>query len=115
MIRVEPAGPDGRDGAAFEVWASPGASREGVRGERDGALRVAVAAPAERGRANEALVRLLSLALGVRPAELSIERGRAGRAKRVVVRSLDAGALGKRLAGLLAGESMTKSGKEERS
>ena len=111
MIRVEPAGPDG---AAFEVWASPGASREGVRGERDGALRVAVAAPAERGRANEALVRLLARALGVRPGELSIESGARARAKRVVARSLDAGALEERLAGLLAGKSMKRNGKEER-
>ena len=100
MIRVEATGPE-PGGAAFGVWCAPGASREGIRGERDGALRVAVTAPAEKGRANEAIVRLLARALGLRPGDLSIRSGRAARAKRIVVRSVGVEALRGRLLRLL--------------
>lgn len=108
MIRVQARASRRRGepgGAVFEVWCAPGASRDLVRGEHGGRLKVALAAPAERGRANEALLRLLARALGVRRSDLVLERGRAGRAKRVLVRSLEAGALGERLARLVGGGS----------
>lgn len=46
----------------------PGASRSGVAGWLGDALKIRVAAPAERGRANAAAEQTLAAALGV-PAE----------------------------------------------
>ena len=50
------------DGATVEVWAVPGASKTEISGLHDGALRVRLATPAEGGKANRALERLLKRA-----------------------------------------------------
>jgi uncharacterized protein (TIGR00251 family) len=73
-------------GVAIEVWAVPGASRSeiaGVHGER---LRVRVAAPPEGGKANRAIISLLSETLGKR---VELARGMRGRAKTFKVSGLD--------------------------
>lgn len=76
---VEWASPDG-DGTLIEVWVVAGASRTEIAGEHDGALRVRVAPPAERGRANRALLDLLGGTLG---AGVEMVAGETGRRKRV--------------------------------
>jgi uncharacterized protein len=62
MRRVE-------DGVEVDVWVVPGASRDAVDGSHGDALKVRVAAPADKGRANDAVARLLSDHFGV-PATL---------------------------------------------
>ena len=47
---------DHAEGCVLPVRAQPGARRSGVQGEQNGALKVAVQAPPQDGRANEALV-----------------------------------------------------------
>jgi uncharacterized protein (TIGR00251 family) len=76
--------PDGR-GSIFRVRAVPGASADRVVGWREGALRVRVSAPPERGRANEALARLLAKALGVRASAVEVVAGTTSRDKTVSV------------------------------
>jgi len=56
-----------------------------------------VAAPPERGRANEALVELLASLLDVPAASISIVGGQRGRAKVVEVDGLPAGEVERRL------------------
>ena len=56
-----------------------------------------VAAPPERGRANEALVALLASVLDVPPGSIRVVGGQRGRAKVVEVDSLDAGEVERRL------------------
>lgn len=73
------AGPDD-DGTLLEVWVVAGASRTAVAGEHAGALRVQVAAPAERGRANRALLALLGGGLGV---TVELVAGQTARRKRI--------------------------------
>lgn len=63
----------------------PRASRSEVAGSRDGALLVRVTAPPVEGAANEAVVRLLSRAIGVAASDVAIERGGAARRKVVSV------------------------------
>jgi uncharacterized protein (TIGR00251 family) len=92
-----------REGAAFEVKVQPGASATRIRGEHGGALKVAVAAPPERGKANEELVRFLARALGCDRRALEIVAGETGRKKRVLVRGAEAGALGTALERILKG------------
>jgi uncharacterized protein YggU (UPF0235/DUF167 family) len=48
-----------------------------------------VAAPPERGRANEALVGLLAAALGVPRSSVRVVAGQTGRAKLVEIETLD--------------------------
>ena len=76
------------EGATLAVRAQPGAKKNGVIGEHQGALKVAVTAPAEDGRANEALVEVLKDWLGVRRSELELLTGRTNRNKVFLVRGL---------------------------
>ena len=81
---VEPV-EDGR-GARFWVRVVPGASRDAIMGwQTDGKLRIRISAPAERGRANKALVRFLARALGVRSSALTVVSGTSSREKRLYV------------------------------
>lgn len=68
-------------GVLLKVRAAPGASRERVVGVHGDALKVAVAAPPERGKANEAIARVLARAFGVRPAAVTIHSGETSREK----------------------------------
>ncbi len=71
------------DGVIVAVWVVPGSSRDGVGGIRDGMLRVRTTAPAEAGRANRAVARLVGAHLGSRRAE--VITGHTSRSKRVLV------------------------------
>ena len=66
----------------------PGASKDEVVGFQDGVLRVKVAAPPVRGRANAALLALLAELLGVSKSRLSIVRGEASRTKVIAIEGL---------------------------
>jgi uncharacterized protein (TIGR00251 family) len=89
------------EGSTLKVRVVPGASRERIAGEHGDALKVAVREPPEKGRANEAVERLLAEALGVRVGDVSVVRGHAARDKVVLVRGLPEAELRARLAGLL--------------
>lgn len=61
---------------------TPGADRTRVTGRlADGRLQVRVAAPPERGEANDALVLFLARALGLPRAAVRVARGRTSRDK----------------------------------
>jgi len=74
--------------ARFSVHVTPGAREEQIAGWHGGSLRAKVRARAEKGRANEAVLRLLARRLGVPPANLSIVRGATSRDKLVDVEGL---------------------------
>ncbi|HEY2785465.1 MAG TPA: DUF167 domain-containing protein [Fimbriiglobus sp.] len=69
------------EGATIAVRAQPGAKKNGVKGERAGALVVAVTAPPEDGRANEALVEVLKGWLGVKRSQVELIAGKTSRNK----------------------------------
>jgi uncharacterized protein len=60
---------------------APGATRAGVVGRHGDAWKVRVAAPAEGGRANEAVVRLLADTLAVPPTSVTLVSGHSARDK----------------------------------
>jgi hypothetical protein len=66
-----------------EVKVVPGASRSQVSGLRDGALLVRVAAPPEKGKANEELRDCLARALALSKSEIELVSGAASRRKRL--------------------------------
>jgi uncharacterized protein len=69
----------------IDVKVVPGASRSMVAGIRDGALLVRVAAPPEKGKANEELRDCLARALGVPKSAIELVSGSSSRRKKVSV------------------------------
>ncbi|WP_071795025.1 DUF167 domain-containing protein [Natronohydrobacter thiooxidans] len=68
-------------GTTFAIRVSPGARRAGLSRGEDGQLRVVVTAVPEKGRANDAVRRMLAKALGVAPTRLTLLRGQTSRDK----------------------------------
>jgi uncharacterized protein (TIGR00251 family) len=71
--------------ATLSVRVVPRSSKEGVAGFEGGVLRIRLNAPPVEGKANEALVRFLSKALGVSKGSISLVAGEKGRNKIVRV------------------------------
>jgi uncharacterized protein (TIGR00251 family) len=77
------------NGVVVTVWVVPGASRDEVVGEHDGALKVRTAAPAEGGKANRRVSELIAQAVGGRRGD--VVSGATSRHKRVVVSGVTLG------------------------
>jgi len=90
-------------GVTFRVRVTPRASRDEVKGEREGALAVRLVAPPVEGAANEALARFLGRALGIAPSSVAIVRGGAQRTKLVRVMGVTAEAVSRLAAGRARG------------
>ena len=82
----------------LQLRVSPGASRAEVVGRHGGAWKVRVAAPAEAGRANEAVVRLLADTLELPRRDVSIVAGHTGRDKIVSLAGIGPEEIERRLA-----------------
>jgi hypothetical protein len=65
----------------LRVHVQPGAGRTAVRGRHGDALKVSVGAPPQGGRANKAVVELLTTILGAKGDQLSIVTGETNRSK----------------------------------
>lgn len=76
------------EGWIVPVRAQPGARKNSVVGEHGGALKVAVMAPPDGGRANKALLEVLAKALEVKRAQVELISGATSRDKRFLVRGL---------------------------
>jgi uncharacterized protein (TIGR00251 family) len=74
------------EGSVLVVRAQPGARRNGVVGEIGGALKIAVTAPPDKGRANEALIEVLRDILGVTSSQIELLNGFTSRQKRFLIR-----------------------------
>jgi uncharacterized protein len=98
MVRLEPHG----EGVILPVRAQPGARRSGIRGEQDGMLKVGVTQPAEKGKANKALLAVLAKELGLRKSRLTLLSGETAQNKRFLVRAIDSEQLAERIAAALA-------------
>ena len=72
-------------GIELVVKVVPGASRTRVVGALGSALKIAVSAPPEGGKANDAVVRLLAELFGVKRTEVTIVAGQTKPLKRVAV------------------------------
>ena len=74
--------------AKISLKVYPNASRNEVVGFAEGVLRVKIAAPPVRGKANKELLSFLSRLLGISQTALAISRGHTSRNKTVTVRGL---------------------------
>ena len=89
MIAIAPHA----EGSLLAVRAQPGARQAGVIGEQAGALKVAVTAPPEDGRANQALTELLRDWLGLKRSQVELASGATNRTKQFLIRELTPEAL----------------------
>ena len=80
-------------GVVVPVLVSAGASRDELRGEHDGRLKVSLAAPPEKGKANKALCVLIARRLGVTRSRVSVLAGHTSRRKEVLVERVAPSAL----------------------
>jgi uncharacterized protein YggU (UPF0235/DUF167 family) len=84
--------------ARLRLRVSPGAARSEVVGPYGEGWKVRVAAPRERGRANEAVVELVARTVAVPRASVSLVAGASARDKVVVVKGLEQSDAERRLA-----------------
>lgn len=90
-----------KNGSVVTVRAQPGAKKAGVTGTHGGALKVAVTAAPEKGKANIALIETLGKALGVKKSQIQLLSGAAGREKRFLISGMNAKAIEDRLGKIL--------------
>lgn len=75
--------------ARISVRVTPGAARSEVAGFAEGILRIKIAAPPLKGKANRELEAFLSQRLGLGRGEVAIIRGHTSRDKIVAVYGLN--------------------------
>lgn len=63
------------DGATLAVKARPGAKKNALLGEHGGALKVSVTAAPEKGKANQAIAKLLAEKFDLKVADVQLLRG----------------------------------------
>lgn len=89
-------------GVLLAVRAQPGARRNAITGVHAGALKVAVTAPPDKGKANEAIVALLCEQLRLARSQVAVVAGETSRQKKLVVAEIDVDALRRRIEACLA-------------
>jgi uncharacterized protein len=85
------------NGVVFTVKVVPGSSRTAATGILGGMVKIKVAAPPEKGKANQALVAFLAECLGVRKNDVTILAGQSNPVKQVQVTGISAQALVEKL------------------
>lgn len=83
-LRLEPHA----EGVVLLVKAHPGARKNALRGVHDGHLRVAVTAPPEKGKANQAILALLAEKLALKRAQIELLAGDTANKKRILLRGV---------------------------
>jgi len=94
---------DHAEGVVLPVRAQPGARKAGILGEQAGAVKVAVTAPPEDGRANKALAELLREQLGLKRSQIDLQSGATSRDKKFLIRGVAKELIAGRLAALIVG------------
>jgi len=80
---------DPQPSARLRVRVAPGSSRDGIVGWLGDALKIKVTAPPEKGKANDAVVKLLAAALGLTNDAVTVVGGHSSPSKVISVVGLD--------------------------
>ncbi len=86
------------DGALLPVQAQPKARKNGVVGEHAGALKVAVTQAPEKGKANDALAKVLAEELGLKKSQVRLVSGETSTKKVFLISSISVEELAGRVA-----------------
>ena len=84
-------------GTVLPVRAQPGARRNELRGEQGGHLKVCVTQSPEKGKANKAIVALLSKTLALRKSQVELIAGETSHHKRFLVHDITPEELSQRI------------------
>ena len=87
QFRCSPSNPIPK--ARFSPFVpQPGARRNEIRGVQDGMLKVCVTQSPEKGKANRAIVELLSKRLSLKKSQIELVAGETSHQKRFLVRGI---------------------------
>jgi uncharacterized protein (TIGR00251 family) len=81
VIRLE----DVATGTIILIRAQPGARKNAVLGEHDGALKIAVTAPPDKGKANAAIVDVLAATFNIPKSVIELVSGQTSRQKKFLL------------------------------
>jgi uncharacterized protein (TIGR00251 family) len=84
--------------ATLHVKVVPGSSRSCIAGRYGDALKVKVAAAAEKGKANHAVIELLARTLGVKSGQIVLVAGHTNPRKTFQIEGIEQGELDAKLA-----------------
>ena len=76
------------EGTILPVRAHAGARRNEIRGEQNGMLRVSVTQAPEKGKANKALIAVLSKGLSLKKSQIELLSGATSPQKRFLIRDV---------------------------
>lgn len=89
---------DHAEGVIIPVRAQAGASKNGIRGEQNGMLKVSVTQIAEKGKANKALAETIAKGLGLKKSQVELLSGDTQSQKKFLIRNIRAAELQVKLA-----------------
>jgi len=89
------------EGCVLFARVQPQARRNGIQGEVGGCLKVAVNAPPDKGKANQALIDVLAIALELRRSQIHVIGGLTQRQKTVLLQGCSKTEAEAKLAALL--------------
>jgi uncharacterized protein (TIGR00251 family) len=84
-------------GVVLPIKALPGSRSKGLKGEQNGALKVAVTQVAEKGKANQAIIDVLCKALKLRKSQVELLSGETSAQKRLLIHGITLDELQSRL------------------
>ena len=97
MSALRPNIQEDAEGIAFTAKIVPGSSKTAVVGVLDGMIKVKVAAPPEKGKANQCLIAFLAKQLGLRKNAIQIVSGQTNPVKHIHIAGLSADAVRSKL------------------
>ena len=86
------------DGTILPVRAQPGGRRNEIRGEQDGMLKASVTQSPEKGKANKALIELLSKSLKLKKSQIELISGETSHQKKFLIRDITPVEMAERIA-----------------
>jgi len=76
-------------GVVVSVKVQPNASKDRVVGEHADQIKIAVTVAPEKGKANKAVIKVLSKWLGIKSSDIQIISGETSRDKKVFIRDIN--------------------------
>jgi uncharacterized protein (TIGR00251 family) len=86
------------EGVVLPVRAQAGASKNGIRGEQNGMLKVSVTQIAEKGKANKALAETIAKGLGMKKSQVELLTSETQSQKKFLIRGISRQELESKLA-----------------
>ena len=79
------------------LHVTPGAKKKSLGGVHDGALRISVSEPADKGKANSAVIKRIARAVCVARTDVTITHGLTSRRKRILIECERPGSVAEKL------------------